>query len=301
MTSDNLKSKPCLGFVGLGAIGLPIAVHLLEASFTLKVHTRSRAAETSRDLKGARSCSTSKDAAEGCDVFLICVSDDDAVEEVLFGPQGAERSLKPGNIVIDLSTISPMKARLFAAKLDKKNVTYLDAPVTGGTEGAKAGTLTIFLGGDTESLNKIEPILNAIASSVYPFGTVGKGQEVKAINQILVAGSYAAVAEAIALGEELKLPMDIVVEALQKGAASSWALSNRSQSMLNDTYPLGFKLQLHHKDLSIALKTAEESGLKLPITSKVKELEEELIKEGYKDEDVSVLKRSIKKRSERNS
>ena len=301
MTSNNLKLKTCLGFVGLGSIGLPIAANLLDAGFSLKVHTRSRIAETSKELKGSKSCSTPQDAAEGCDVLLICVSDDDAVEEILFGPQGAELSLKPGNIVIDLSTISPAKARLFAAKLYNKNVTYLDAPVTGGTEGAKAGTLTIFLGGNIESLNKIASILEPIAGSVYPFGNVGKGQEVKAINQILVAGSYAAVAEAIALGQALKLPMDIVVEALEKGAASSWALSNRSQSMLKDDYPLGFKLQLHLKDLYIALKTAEEKGLKLPITSKVKELEEELIKEGYKDKDVSVLKRSIKKRSAGNS
>ena len=117
----------------------------------------------------------------------------------------------------------------------------------------------------------------------------------KAINHVLVAGSYIAVAEAIALGETLNLPMHKVIEALQKGAANSWALSNRSQSMLKNEYPLGFKLHLHHKDLSIALRTAEAFGIKLPITSKVKELEEDLIKEGYKDDDVSVLKRSIKR------
>ena len=126
---------------------------------------------------------------------------------------------------------------------------------------------------------------------------MGKGQEVKALNQILVAGTYAAVAEAIALGEALKLPMNKVIEALQKGAASSWALSNRSKGMLKDNYPLGFKLHLHHKDLSIALKTAKESGLHLPIASIVKELEEGLIKEGYKNADVSVLRRSIKNQS----
>ena len=293
MSQKNLKTKASLGFVGLGAIGLPIAANLLKAGFCLKVHTRSRLAETSKQLKGAKSCSTPKDAAKGCDILLICVSDEVAVETVLFGPTGAESSLTDGTIVIDLSTISPSKARFLSARLAKRNIEYIDAPVTGGTEGAKDGTLTIFIGASNASFKKISSVLKAIGSAFYTFESVGKGQEVKALNQILVAGSYAAVAEAIALGETLNLPMNKVVEALQKGAANSWALSNRSQSMLKDEYPLGFKLHLHHKDLAIALRAAEESGIKLPITSKVKELEEELIKQGYKDEDVSVLKRSI--------
>ena len=293
MSPKKLKSKASLGFIGLGAIGLPIAANLLKAGFCLKVHTRSRLAETSKQLIGAQSCSTPKDAAKGCDILLICVSDEVAVETVLFGPTGAESSLAEGTIVIDLSTISPSKARLFSARLAKRNIEYIDAPVTGGTEGAKDGTLTIFLGASNASFKKISSVLKAIGSAFYTFENGGKGQEVKALNQILVAGSYAAVAEAIALGETLNLPMNKVVEALQKGAANSWALSNRSQSMLKDEYPLGFKLHLHHKDLSIALRTAEESGIKLPITSKVKELEEELINQGYKDEDVSVLKRSF--------
>ena len=295
MSQKKLKPKASLGFIGLGAIGLPIAANLLKAGFCLKVHTRSRLAETSNQLIGAQSCSTPKDAAKGCDVLLICVSDEVAVETVLFGPTGAESSLKEGTIVIDLSTISPSKARLFSARLAKRNIEYIDAPVTGGTEGAKDATLTIFIGASNASSKKISSVLKAIGSAFYTFENVGKGQEVKALNQILVAGSYAAVAEAIALGQTLNLPMNKVIEALQKGAANSWALSNRSQSMLKDEYPLGFKLHLHHKDLAIALRTAEESGIKLPITSKVKELEEELINQGYKDEDVSVLKRSCKR------
>ena len=297
MPTNNLSEKTPLGFIGLGAIGLPIAINLFRAGFPLKVHTRSRKAEEHRELQGSKHCATPKETAKGCKVLLICVSDDNAVEEVLFGPRGAAGSLTPGQIVIDLSTISPSKAKLFAAQLAEKDVKYVDAPVTGGTEGAKQGSLTIFVGADNNWLQEITPILNVIGDSFYSFDHVGKGQEVKAINQILVAGSYAAVAEAIALGEALNLPMNKVIEGLQKGAASSWALTNRSQAMLNDYYPLGFKLQLHHKDLSIALKTAEESGLQLPITSKVKELEEELMEEGYHDEDVSVLRRSIKKMS----
>lgn len=294
MSTSRLNAQPSIGFIGLGAIGLPIAANLLRAGFPLKVHTRSRAAETNKQLKGAQPCSNPKEAAKGCDVLMICVSDGHAVEEVLFGPKGASNSLLSGQIVIDLSTISPAHAKSFAAKLAKKDVEYIDAPVTGGTEGAQKGTLTIFVGANDVRLKKIISILKPIGNNFYSFGNVGKGQEVKAINQVLVAGSYAAVAEAIVLGQALNLPMKRVVEALQKGAASSWALSNRSQSMLKDIYPLGFKLHLHHKDLSIALKTAEESGLQLPITSKVKELEEGLIEQGYQDQDVSVLKKAIK-------
>ncbi len=295
MLSKDLNSKPFLGFVGLGSIGLPIAVNLIKAGFPLRIHTRSRVTETKKELKGAIPCSSPKDVAKGCDVLLICVSDDEAVKAVLFGPQGAASSLKPGKLVIDFSTISPKAAKSFAGKLANKKVTYVDAPVTGGTEGAKAASLTVFLGANEKFLKEIASILTAIASTIHPFGSIGKGQEVKIINQILVAGSYVAVAEAIALGQKLKLPMDQVIEALKKGAASSWALSNRSKSMLNDDYPLGFKLSLHNKDLSIALKTAEELELELPITSKVKELEEELISDGYENEDISVLKRAIKK------
>ena len=300
MSSKKPTESQCLGLIGLGEIGLPVGANLLKAGFPLKVHTRSRTPERKKKLKGAHICSSPKEAAKGCDVLLICVSDGKAVDEVLFGPKGAASVLLPGKVIIDLSTISPNQAKFFATKLAKKNIKYIDAPVTGGTEGAREGSLTIFLGANNNSLKKINSILKAIGSTIYPFGVVGKGQEVKALNQILVAGSYAALAEAITLGEKMNLPMNIVVEALQKGAGSSWALSNRSSTMLKDSYPLGFKLHLHHKDLSIALHAAQESGLKLPITSKVKELEEELINEGYGNEDVSVLKRYISKDPKKN-
>ncbi len=284
-----------LGFVGLGAIGLPIAKNLLAAGYNLRVHTRSRTAEKDPGLKGANACSSPRDAAKGCEVFFICVSDDDAVEDVLFGSKGASQSLDKGSLIIDLSTISPSSARSNERTLAKKHIQYIDAPVTGGTEGAINGDLAIFLGCSKQTLGKINPLIKSIATHIYTFGEVGKGQEVKAINQILVAGSYAAVAEAIALGQTLELPMNIVIDALSKGAASSWALANRSKAMLEDQYPLGFKLGLHYKDLLIALKTAEELGLTLEVTKKVKDIEKKLIHNGFSDYDVSVLRRSVAK------
>ncbi len=295
MSPNDLNTKTSLGFIGLGALGRPIANNLIEAGFQLKIFTRQKRPNNTKKLESAKYCENPKEASNGCMFLLICVTNSKAVEEILFGPQGAQYGLPKGSTIIDFSTISPKKAKLFSKKLQKFKIKYIDAPVTGGTEAAKAGTLTIFLGASNEDLKKIFFILETIGNSFYTFGTVGKGQEVKALNQILVAGTYAAVAEAIALGEALKLPMDTVVEALQKGAAGSWALSNRSKFMLDDEYPLGFKLGLHNKDLSIALNTAKSLGLHLPITSKVKKLEEQLIAEGYQNEDISVIKRSLKK------
>ncbi len=286
-------SKSHVGFIGLGAIGLPIAANLISAGFHLKVHTQSRDAEKDERLEGSIPCPSPKDVAIGCDVIFICVSDGDAIEEVLFSSRGAYEKLQRKAFVIDLSTISPSKSRTIARRLAEKNVDYIDAPVSGGTEGADNGTLTMFLGCNEKLLEKISIFLKPIASNIYCFGQTGKGQEVKAINQILVAGSYAAVAEAIALGQKLDLPMDSVVKALETGAASSWALSNRSKAMILNEYPLGFKLSLHHKDLSIVLKTASEVGLKLPITTKVREIEKKLIDQGYGNDDISVLRRAI--------
>ena len=288
MTRSDLQ----LGFIGLGALGLPMAVNLQRASDRpLRVHTRSRSAEQNPALQGSRSCSNPSETAEGVDVLLLCVSDDQAVMDVLFGNDGAAMHLKPGSVVVDCSTIRPSTSRSAAEQLASRQVNYLDAPVTGGTEGARAGTLTVLVGGAAAVLDTVRPVLDVIGGSVHHFGAVGSGQKVKALNQILVAGSYAAVAEAMALGQRLDLPMDAVVNALQDGAAGSWALRHRAATMLDGHYPLGFRLSLHHKDLGIALQTAAEQGLNLPVCALVQQLEAELIDAGYGDEDVSCLRR----------
>ena len=277
--------------VGLGAIGLPMAVNLHRAGFALQVHTRSRTAERAADLEGAVSCASPASVAQNVDVLLVCVSDDSAVEEVLFGADGAAASLRKGCVVLDCSTIAPATAIACAERLANAGVHYLDAPVTGGSEGAVAGTLTLLVGGETGALDRARPLLEVIGSSIHHFGSVGMGQQVKAVNQVLVAGSYAAVAEAIALGQRLQLPMDAVVTALKQGAAGSWALSHRSTAMLEGEYPLGFRLDLHHKDLNIALSSGREVGLEMPVTHLVQQLEAELISRGYGNEDVSTLRR----------
>ena len=286
-----------IGVVGLGAIGLPMAVNLHRSGFALQVHTRSRTAERSPELDGAMACENPASAAQNVDVLLICVSDDTAVQEVLFGADGAAASLGKGCVVLDCSTIAPATAIHCAERLASAGIHYLDAPVTGGSEGAVAGTLTLLVGGESAALERARPVLEVIGSSIHHFGSVGMGQQVKAVNQVLVAGSYAAVAEAIALGQRLQLPMDAVVAALQQGAAGSWPLSHRSSAMLEGTYPLGFRLDLHHKDLTIALSSGRDVGLEMPVTDLVQQLEAELISRGYGNEDVSTLRRFYDGRS----
>ena len=149
------------------------------------------------------------------DVLLLCVSDDAAVEEVLFGANGAASQLGIGSVVLDCSTIAPATAQHCAERLARQKVHYMDAPVTGGTEGAKRGSLTVLVGGASEILERVQSILEVIGGSIHHFGGVGRGQQVKAVNQVLVAGSYAAVAEAVALGQRLNLPMPQVIDALK--------------------------------------------------------------------------------------
>jgi 3-hydroxyisobutyrate dehydrogenase-like beta-hydroxyacid dehydrogenase len=170
-------------------------------------------------------------------------------------------------------------------------VAWLDAPVTGGTEGARAGTLSVLVGGEAADLQRARPLLDVIGSRITHLGSLGAGQQAKAVNQVLVAGSYGAVAEALALGQRLGLPMAQLVEALQAGAAGSWALTHRSGHMLEGNHPLGFRLALHRKDLAIALETAAAVELDLPLSRRIAELEDELIARGHGDEDVSALAR----------
>jgi len=278
-----------LAFFGLGAIGKPMSERLINNGYELNLYQRNK---LNKDNK--RKCFFDPiEAVTDCDGLLICVTDDDAVESVLFGDNGVADSLKPNSFVIDFSTISPTKSITIHKELGKKNILYVDCPVSGGTEGANKGSLSLFIGASKKECLLFEDIFKVIGKSINYFNGVGKGQQVKALNQILVAGTYAAVAEAIELGKLLQLPMDDVVSALKIGAANSWPLENRSKAMLIDKHPLGFKLELHHKDLIIAIDLAKSINIDLPIASRVKEIEERLMKDGLGELDVSVLHRYI--------
>jgi 3-hydroxyisobutyrate dehydrogenase-like beta-hydroxyacid dehydrogenase/SAM-dependent methyltransferase len=281
-----------VAFLGLGALGAPMAANLLAAGFPLTLHNRNRQREEPLAARGARRAATPLAAASGSGVVCLCLSDDAAVRAVLLeGPDAAISGLAPGSLVIDFSTIAPATSAALAARLAERGVAYLDAPVTGGTEGAEAGTLSVLVGGQAHDLERARPLLDVVGQRISHLGPVGAGQRAKAVNQVLVAGSYAAVAEALALGARLGLPMERVCEALMEGAAGSWALRNRSANMLKGQFPLGFRLALHHKDLQIALEAAAATGLELPLSERVAAIEAELMAAGHGDEDVSALAR----------
>ncbi len=285
-----------VGFIGLGALGAPMAANLLARDFPLTVHNRTCERELPLAAAGARRAATPAAAALGADVLALCLSDDAAVAAVLLG-EGGERAdaavagLAPGALVVDFSTIAPDTSRAMAAALAGRGVAYLDAPVTGGTEGARAGTLTVLVGGAAADLERARPVLEAVGRTITAIGPVGAGQAAKAVNQVLVAGSYAAVAEALTLGQRLGLPMEEVRQALVGGAAGSWALEHRGGAMLRGEFPLGFRLRLHRKDLAIALEAAAGGGLGLPVAGLVAAMEDDLIAAGHGDEDVSALAR----------
>jgi len=284
--------RETVAFLGLGALGTPMATNLLAAGFPLTVHNRNRQREEPLAALGARRAATPWEAATGSSLLCLCLSDDAAVRAVLLeGPDSASGGLAPGSLVIDFSTIAPASSEELAARLRERGVSYLDAPVTGGTEGAKAGTLSVLVGGSERDLKRARPLLEVVGARVSHFGPVGAGQRVKAVNQVLVAGSYVAVAEALALGQRFGLPMEQVCEALMDGAAGSWALRHRSANMLAGRFPLGFRLALHHKDLQIALEAAAATGLELPLSARVAAIEAELMAAGHGDEDVSALAR----------
>jgi 3-hydroxyisobutyrate dehydrogenase-like beta-hydroxyacid dehydrogenase len=268
-----------------------MASNLLAAGFSLTVHNRSRGKEGPLLALGAQAAASPAEAAAGAELLCLCVTDDRAAEAVLFGGAGAVHGLAAGTVVIDFSTIAPATSQALAARLASQGVSYLDAPVTGGTEGARAGSLSVLVGGSGADLERARPLLEVVGSRISHLGPVGSGQQAKAVNQVLVAGSYAAVAEAMALGERLGLPMAQVCEALAAGAAGSWALENRAANMLRGEFPLGFRLTLHRKDLAIALAAAEAAGLELPLSRLVAALEDELLEAGHGDEDLSALAR----------
>jgi 3-hydroxyisobutyrate dehydrogenase len=230
-------------------------------------------------------------------VVVVCVADSPDVEAVLFGQSGVAAGVAHGALVIDCSTIAPSATRDFAIRLAERGVAFVDAPVSGGSEGAQKATLTIFCGGEARDVERARPILEAIGRTITHVGPSGAGQAVKAVNQVIIAGTYLGVAEGIVLAIKAGLDVEQVVEALGGGAAQSWVLANRSGRMIANDYPLGFKVGLHRKDLGIALDLAGEVGADLPVTGLAAELETLLIADGHADEDMSALARAIRARS----
>ena len=291
------KSTLRVGFAGLGTMGVSMATNLARAGFALTVWNRTSEKASPVVALGARAATSPRALGAASDVVVLCLTDSPEVESVLFGTDGLAHGLAPGSLVIDCSTISPVRAREFAERLAASGVTLLDAPVSGGSEGARLATLSILVGGEANDVARATPVLAAMGSSVTHLGPVGAGQWAKAVNQVILAGVYLAVAEGVTLALKANLDVEGVVGALSGGAAGSWVLANRAGRMIDDEYPLGFKLSLHRKDLAIALDLARELGVVLPVTSLAATLEDGLIAEGHGDDDNSALARSIRRLS----
>ncbi len=297
MDTDTNVATDRVGFIGLGTMGASMAANLARAGFDLTVWNRTPGRDDAALAAGARRAPTPAAVAEASDVIVVCVTDSPQVEEVLFAEHGLAQGLRNGSLVIDCSSISPLATRDYADRLASRGVTWVDAPVSGGSEGAANATLSIMVGGADDDVARARPVLAAMGTTITHIGELGAGQWAKAINQVILAGTYLGVAEGITLGLTAGLDMEKVVAALSGGAAASWILSNRSDRMIHDDYPLGFKLALHRKDLGIALALADETGADLPIAMMAATFEDELIAGGHGDEDNSALARIIRRRS----
>jgi 3-hydroxyisobutyrate dehydrogenase len=294
MSADPSPERGRVAFLGLGTMGAAMAANLARAGFTVTGWNRTpgRGAELA-DL-GIETAATPADAVANVGIVVICVSDTPDVEAVLFGPDGVVAGARPGTLIIDCSTIAPSGSWDFAARLATHDLSMVDAPVSGGSEGAQNATLTIFVGGDATDVERARPVLAAMGRTITHVGPIGAGQAVKAVNQVILAGTYLGVAEGIVLAIKAGLDVTQVVGALGGGAAQSWVLANRSGRMLDNEYPLGFKVALHRKDLGIALDLAAQLGAVLPVSALAAQLETGLIAGGHADEDMSALARAIR-------
>ena len=286
-----------IAFIGMGTMGAPMALNILKAGYDVVVYNRHRDKEKTVAEAGAARAASPAEAAAGADVVITCVSDTPDVRAILLGDNGVIEGAKEGTVVVDMSTISPSATREMADTLAKKRIRMIDAPVSGGSEGAQKGTLAIMIGGDPDDVEKVRPVLEAMGKTITHVGPIGSGQITKAINQVVIAATYLGVAEGMTLGMKAGLNMEKVVAAIAGGAAGSWVLDNRAAFMVKNDYPLGFRVRLHAKDLKIALEAARELGVTLPVSAQVEQIESGLIGRGFGDEDVSAMARSIRELS----
>jgi 3-hydroxyisobutyrate dehydrogenase len=274
-----------VGFLGLGAMGAHMARNLHRHGLLAGVWNRSagKSQDLAREL-GVYAATDPADLASRCDALVICVSADKDVLEVV------ERLLpaaRPGLLVIDCSTVSGGTAMSAAAQLATRGTEFLDCPVTGGTEGARDAALAILVGGSEAAFARAQPILAAMGRTITRFGDVGAGQAAKATNQILCAGYIRAIGEAMSFARSQGLPLAQVVETLGKGAGSSWYFVNRAPNMVRGSYPAGFRVKLHAKDLRICRDMAQAAGAALPVVEMLLKDYAQLVDEGHGDEDIS--------------
>lgn len=278
-----------VGLIGLGVMGRGMAANLAQVGLLNAVwnRTQSRAEAFSADHE-VSIAKNPADLAQQVDVVLTCVSADDDLRMVI---EAMMPGLRPGKVVVDTSTVGADTVEAIAASLALEDVAFLDAPVTGGAEGAEAGTLQVMVGGDSAALSRVEPVLQAIASDITHFGPVGSGQRAKAVNQVLAAGMLQAITEALAFADASGLDTEKLLPVLTGGAVGSRLLERRGERMLANDFAPGFRLSLHHKDLQLCRALLQDLNVNLPIVEMTVKHYERLLERGLGDEDMSVLYR----------
>ncbi|WP_082373938.1 NAD(P)-dependent oxidoreductase [Ardenticatena maritima] len=286
-----------VGFIGLGIMGRGMARNLLKAGFDLCVWNRTPEKMQPFAEAGARTATSPADLAAQSDIIITCVSDTPDVEAVILGENGVIHGARPGALVIDMSTISPKATQRIAAALAERGIHLLDAPISGGSEGAERGTLSIMVGGEAEQVARAMPVFQAMGKKITHVGGHGAGQMVKLVNQILVVINMLAVSEALVFAQAGGLDLEKTLEAVTEGAAGSWMLSNRGPQVIARDWRPGFTIDLQQKDLRLVLQTADELGVPVPTTAVIFNLYRTLQRAGLGHEGNHALVKAIERLS----
>src|SRR3954467_7809656 len=280
-----------VGFIGLGIMGRPMAHNLIQGGHKLFVYGKRTVPPEIRD--GATVCDTLKAVAENAEIIIVMVPDTPDVQDVLFSADGIAAGLKPGKTVVDMSSISPIETKVFAAEIAQKGCDYVDAPVSGGEVGAKAASLTIMVGGSEAAFQRVKPLFELMGKNITLVGDVGAGQTTKVANQIIVALTIEAVGEALLFASKAGADPAKVRQALMGGFASSRILEVHGERMIKRTFAPGFRIRLHQKDLGLALEGARELGVSLPQTANAAQLMQACAAHGMADLDHSALVKAL--------
>ena len=284
-----------IGFIGIGVMGFSMAGHLSSNGFDVCVFNRSQKKSLNWVTKFTGSlCNSPLEIASQCDIIILCVGKDEDVKEVICGENGILKSIKPGTIIIDHTTTSATLAKDINQILKDKKAYFLDAPISGGQAGAEEGKLSVMVGGDEQAFTKVKDVLGAYSKFVKYMGSSGSGQLTKMVNQICLTGLIQALAEGINFSDEVGLNTKDVIEVISKGAAQSWQMENRWETMINGEYDHGFAVDLMRKDLDIILKKAEKNNIPIDITKVVNNYYKDIQKVGGGRLDTSSLLKRIK-------
>jgi 2-hydroxy-3-oxopropionate reductase len=282
-------AKDRVGFIGLGVMGKPMARNLMKAGHELVLFSRTRASVDEVAEDGGIAADSPRAVAEQADVVVLMLPDSPQVREVLDGDDGLLAGAREGSLVIDMSTISPVVTREIAEECGGRGIGWVDAPVSGGDVGAREATLSIMVGGSDEDFARAKPLFEALGKTIVHVGPVGAGQVVKACNQVVVALTIEAVSEALVLGSRAGVDPATIIEVLSGGLAANKVMEVRGRNFLEHDFTPGFRIDLHHKDLGIALATAREYGVALPNTAAVDQMLQALRSNGRGDRDHSAL------------